>query len=611
MATVVSKYVASAFGGALTHVPIAGPIAKALIERWVQDQEIQARVEAVVRSWLAGLPTVAEPLALAAVEGAAAEAMRRLPVAVQEDVARRAQALADGGEASPSASLDLAVEVIGRVLEDPEARHHLASLVPHANLVEVAVGTVLNDRYEVLGLLGVGGMGSVYRARDRRLQREVAVKFCARRFAMMEPWFRKQFEREAMVAAQLDHPAVVRVHDVISVDLPEVGSVPGIVMDLVPGPSLRTFMASKGGRLTWTEARPLVEGVLSAVDYAHGQRVLHLDLKPENVLVSGSRAKVVDFGLGRRMADGASSVQQTVVMGTPRYMAPEQAEGKAVGATADVYSLGVLLHEVLSGAPPDRDSPPPLGTEVPPAVAAAIRKAMEKEPTKRHASVAELLRALGSEEQARPPATGAAAAEGAITVRFDLDPAFLPGVVAVLEFLAKRDPRVARAVADGNLVGKDGPSLVLADSAALKSAWIAIRLVEYPESLRVRAWDVTRALEEAYNATPEGRAERQRLVHITVTNPTPGVSVGGPNVTVEARVGSEGRVVFAKVRLSGDSYEYSVTAPVVAGIVSANFEDVVPGKSYTAEVDAENEHGGRGQSSSTFAVTRQSRSTRR
>ena len=213
-----------------------------------------------------------------------------------------------------------------------------------------APGKRLLERYVITGKLGTGGMGVVYRARDEKLDREVAIK-------ILQPGVlagdeaRARFRREARALARMNHPHIAAVHDVIEQD-----GVDSIVMELVAGESLAAKL--RGGALPVKEATTIALHVAEALEEAHEQGVIHRDLKPANVMLTAKgQAKVLDFGLARLL--GPADVTQTAaetggVMGTPLYMSPEQAIGQKADARSDLWSLGVTYYESLTGIAPFR-----------------------------------------------------------------------------------------------------------------------------------------------------------------------------------------------------------------------------------------------------------------
>ncbi len=228
----------------------------------------------------------------------------------------------------------------------------VATLAPEPGAMGEALERVHVPGYEILGELGRGGMGVVYRARDRRLNRLVALKMIlAGAHAGAAELAR--FRREAEAIAQLSHPHIVQIYEV-----GEYGGLPFFALELCAGGSLDQKLGSVP--LPPAEAAGLVEQLARALHAAHQKGVIHRDLKPANVLLTADGTpKLTDFGLAKRLdVPGVTASGQ--VMGTPSYMAPEQAEGKgkAVGPTADVYALGAILYECLTGRPPFRAATP-------------------------------------------------------------------------------------------------------------------------------------------------------------------------------------------------------------------------------------------------------------
>jgi eukaryotic-like serine/threonine-protein kinase len=273
------------------------------------------------------------------------------------------------------------------------------------------LGRVLDGRYRIDALLGEGGLGQVFRATDRRLSRSVAIKVMhGQHVARAE--LRARFEREARSLAALSHPNVVGVID-YGVD----GDVPFLVMDLLEG---RTLEAALAEGLPVARALPIVRDVLRAVAYAHAQGFVHRDLKPANVFLQavpeiGDVVRVLDFGLAKLIDEAPSGPTLTragMVLGTPAYMSPEQATGGEVDARADVYALGIVLFELVTGTRPFQatDGPdllrqhlltaiPPMnglrsGCEVGPELQALVARAAAKSRVERFKDGAEMAAAL-------------------------------------------------------------------------------------------------------------------------------------------------------------------------------------------------------------------------
>jgi GAF domain-containing protein len=267
----------------------------------------------------------------------------------------------------------------------------------------VHVPRVLDQKYRLEQLLGRGGMGAVYRARDMRLDRLVAVKV-VRVELLGDQDARRRFKREAQIVARLQHPAIVAVFDYGT--LPDGGAY--LVMELVRGDDLRRVLVREG-RLEPERASRILSSVCGAIEAAHRQGVLHRDLKPENILLPGDsvEAKVLDFGVAKivdqerreaTMPDAAGTVLtiEGSVVGTPAYMAPEQLRGQTPDARTDVFSLGVIAYEMLTGSLPfgrgslaevilaQSRGVPADGIEgLPPPLARAVKMALEPDPDRR------------------------------------------------------------------------------------------------------------------------------------------------------------------------------------------------------------------------------------
>jgi serine/threonine protein kinase/beta-lactam-binding protein with PASTA domain len=272
---------------------------------------------------------------------------------------------------------------------------------------QIAAGTMIDGRYRVVSRVGSGGMAEVYCAEDTQLGRRVAVKLLHERFAQ-DAEFVERFRREASSAASLSHANIVSVYD-----RGEWGGTYYIAMEFLDGRSLDSIVR-EDAPLPAEQAIELTEQVLRAARFAHRRDVVHRDLKPHNVIIDDEgRVKVTDFGIARA---GASEITQTgSIMGTARYLSPEQAQGQAVGARSDLYAVGIMLYELLTGTVPfEGDSvvaialrhlsepPAPPSTLVPsisPNLDAIVMRALEKDPERRFADADEFLSALEAERE--------------------------------------------------------------------------------------------------------------------------------------------------------------------------------------------------------------------
>ncbi|SEG75721.1 serine/threonine protein kinase [Thermomonospora echinospora] len=282
---------------------------------------------------------------------------------------------------------------------------------------------LLGGRYELDGVVGRGGMAEVYRAKDRRLDRIVAVKTLRSDLAR-DPIFQARFSREAQSAASLNHPSVIAVYDTGEDQIGDT-SIPYIVMEYVEGHTLRDLLR-EGGRLVPERALEITDGILRALDYSHRGGIIHRDIKPANVMLTrGHEVKVMDFGIARAMADSAATMTQTAqVIGTAQYLSPEQARGERVDARSDLYSTGCVLYELLTGRPPfTGDSPvaiayqhvreepiPPsqVDPDIPQWCDNIVLKAMAKDANHRYQSAAEFRADIQRAMQGMPVAANAA-----------------------------------------------------------------------------------------------------------------------------------------------------------------------------------------------------------
>jgi serine/threonine-protein kinase len=263
----------------------------------------------------------------------------------------------------------------------------------------------LSDRYELGEILGFGGMSEVHLARDLRLHRDVAVKVLRADLAR-DPSFYLRFRREAQNAAALNHPAIVAVYDTGEARTPT-GPLPYIVMEYVDGVTLRDIVHSDGP-MPPRRALEVIADACQALNFSHQHGIIHRDVKPANIMISKTGAvKVMDFGIARAIADTGNPVTQTAaVIGTAQYLSPEQARGERVDARSDVYSLGCVLYEILTGQPPFvgdtpvsvayqhvREDPVPPSTKhggISSELDAVVLKALAKNPDNRYQSAAEM-----------------------------------------------------------------------------------------------------------------------------------------------------------------------------------------------------------------------------
>ncbi len=287
--------------------------------------------------------------------------------------------------------------------------------------------TILNQRYRLIELVGAGGMATVFRGEDLLLERTVAVKFLREPFAS-DPAFRERFLGEARAAARLDHPNIVRIYDV-GVDE---GNHPYIVMEIVEGEDLKTSIRREGP-LSVNKALDLTRQICAGVGLAHRAGIVHCDLKPQNILVTyEGQAKVADFGIARAFQGegrGSQEEQEDVVWGSPHYIAPEQAMGKQPTPATDVYSIGVMLYEMLTGVPPFHDPDPTalalkhiqeepvplrsLNPRIPPGLEQLVRRALSKDPAARYHNADQLGMAVSAYIQQGVEQTQAQAVVGA------------------------------------------------------------------------------------------------------------------------------------------------------------------------------------------------------
>ncbi len=265
------------------------------------------------------------------------------------------------------------------------------------------IGRVLDNRYELVEFVGKGGMALVYRAVDKRTGHSVAVKILRPEFNQ-DAEFSSRFEREAMAASKMSHHNIVNL-----LDVGQDGDMRYLVMEYVKGRTLKEVIRQKGA-LPPTVAAQIGIRILSALQHAHKNGIIHRDIKPQNILVhSDGLIKVADFGIARVAGSNTISTDDSV-MGSVHYFSPEQAKGEPVTAASDLYSVGVVLYEMLTGKPPFEGETPvavamqhiggkatpisELNPAVPPAMERVVEKAMEKRPERRYQSALEMAQDL-------------------------------------------------------------------------------------------------------------------------------------------------------------------------------------------------------------------------
>ncbi|MBC7247286.1 MAG: Stk1 family PASTA domain-containing Ser/Thr kinase [Actinobacteria bacterium] len=261
------------------------------------------------------------------------------------------------------------------------------------------LGRVFNERYRLKEKIGSGGMADVFLADDLLLGREVAVKVLHPQYAA-DPSFIQRFRHEAQAAANLNHPNIVNIYD-----WGNEGDLYYIVMEYVEGRDLKDILKNEG-RILPERAAEIAAEICAALQFAHRHNLVHRDIKPHNIFITSlGQVKVMDFGIARE-GNGSGMTQTGMVMGTPQYISPEQAQGLQVDGRSDIYSLGVVLYEMLSGRVPFddpnpvtiaykhvREDPVPLSVidpEIPPTMEAIVMKAMAKNPANRFQTAQEM-----------------------------------------------------------------------------------------------------------------------------------------------------------------------------------------------------------------------------
>ena len=268
------------------------------------------------------------------------------------------------------------------------------------------IGKVIGNRYEIITEVGNGGMATVYKAKDNILNRLVAIKILKDEFTTDQE-FVKRFNTEAQSAARLTHPNIVSVFDV---GYEEEYNIYYIVMELIKGKTLKEIIVHDGA-LSWKWAVNIAMQIASALEAAHKENIIHRDIKPHNIIITEEGvAKVTDFGIAKAVSNSTITAFGTTI-GSVHYFSPEQAKGGVTDAKSDIYSLGVVMYEMLTAKVPfDADTPVSvalkhmqeepiepieINDEIPSAVNSIVMKAMQKDPINRYQTATEMISDLG------------------------------------------------------------------------------------------------------------------------------------------------------------------------------------------------------------------------
>jgi beta-lactam-binding protein with PASTA domain/predicted Ser/Thr protein kinase len=423
----------------------------------------------------------------------------------------------------------------------------------------------LSDRYELGEILGFGGMSEVHLARDVRLHRDVAVKVLRADLAR-DPGFYLRFRREAQNAAALNHPAIVAVYDTGEAQT-DAGPLPYIVMEYVNGVTLRDIVHTDGP-MPAKRAIEVIADACQALNFSHQHGIIHRDVKPANIMISTTNAvKVMDFGIARAIADSGHSVTQTAaVIGTAQYLSPEQARGDAVDARSDVYSLGCVLYEILTGEPPFigdspvavayqhvREDPIPPSKRhdgISPELDAVVLKALAKNPENRYQTAAEMradLVRVHNGEQPEAPKVLTDAERTSLLASTHSSGSVGPHTDPL--------PRQQMDFARDRNAGSVGRWLIAVAVLAVLTVFVTIAINSFGNSTRsVQVPDVRGQASADAIATLQNRGFKTRTQqkpdsavppdHVIGTDPTPNASVAaGDDITINVSTGPEQREV--------------------------------------------------------------------
>ena len=357
------------------------------------------------------------------------------------------------------------------------------------------IGRLLDNRYEILEIIGTGGMAVVYKARCHRLNRLVAIKILKDEFARDEE-FRRRFHAEGEAVAMLGHPNIVQVYDVSSSD-----SANFIVMELVSGISLRQYMEKKGV-LNWKETLHFAMQIAKGLEHAHSRGIVHRDIKPHNVMVlKNGSVKVMDFGIARVMSKSNTLTKEA--LGSVHYISPEQAKGGYTDNRSDLYSLSVVMYEMMTGRPPyDGESPvavaiqhinggapapSTLNPNIPAGLEQIILHGMELETKDRYASATEMLKDM--DDFRKDPATVFAYSSPAV-VSAATQPLNVSGIKRALTTAE----RVSGRKAEGR--GGDTSKVVLSESGRVRTGTTGAQTRVIPGNGRTSATTESRRIGE-------------------------------------------------------------------------------------------------------------------
>ena len=414
------------------------------------------------------------------------------------------------------------------------------------------IGRLLDNRYEILEVIGTGGMAVVYKARCHRLNRLVAIKILKDDFSQDEE-FRQRFHAESQAVAMLSHPNIVSIYDVSTSDDADY-----IVMELIDGISLKQYMEKKGV-LNWKETLHFAIQIAKALDHAHSRGIVHRDIKPHNVMVlKNGSVKVADFGIARVMSQSNTLTKEA--LGSVHYISPEQAKGGSVDNRSDLYSLGVVMYEMMTGRPPyDGETPvsvaiqhingkpqmpSTLNPNIPGGLEQIIMKVMEQDPDDRYSSAQAML--------------------------YDMD-----------EF--RKDPSI--------LFDYNNTSTGIDDAIQIKSAAPASappKPITTPAHTSMRKPAETAAHRTAAKTAakkPSGANRPRRRMEEIIEEEERGGKAAKISIIVCSAVAVIAIVVFLIALLGGNGLKDTKNTVIVPNLLNANLEDATKATDYIVEVE--------------------------